>query len=272
MLGLHFDTPHGTPLRILCLGAHCDDIEIGCGGTLLRLLEERPDASVHWVVFSSTPERKKEALGGAELFLAGVREKHVTIHDFRDSCFPYVSLDIKDAFERLKREVAPDVIFTHFRQDLHQDHAFISQLTWNTFRNHLILEFEIPKYDGDFGTPNFFVPLEGRHCERKIRFILDTFVSQGGHQWFSADVGIAAAWCGIECARAMRRGVLLPQGGLYSDVGRPTGGKGRKIGADPARRPVEGCLRHRALSAATVPQPPVEVVASPSVPAGATAP
>lgn len=192
MLGLHFDTPHGTPLRILCLGAHCDDIEIGCGGTLLRLLEERPDASVHWVVFSSTPERKKEALGGAELFLAGVREKHVTIHDFRDSCFPYVSLDIKDAFERLKREVAPDVIFTHFRQDLHQDHAFISQLTWNTFRNHLILEFEIPKYDGDFGTPNFFVPLEGRHCERKIRFILDTFVSQVGHQWFSADVFMSA--------------------------------------------------------------------------------
>src|SRR5947208_13929409 len=109
MLGLHFDTPHGTPLRILCLGAHCDDIELGCGGTLLRLLEERPDASVHWVVFSSTSERKKEALGRAELFLAGVREKHVTIHASRASCCRYVSLDIRAAFDRLQREREPAV-------------------------------------------------------------------------------------------------------------------------------------------------------------------
>lgn len=175
-------------LTVLCLGAHCDDIEIGCGGTLLRLFEEQPQVAVHWVVFSSTTERRLEASMSAALFLQGVKQKTIRIHSFRDSFFPYHGAEIKEAFEQLKREVSPDVVFTHFRQDLHQDHALISQLTWNTFRDHLLLEYECPKYDGDLGNPNVYVPLQDRHAEQKIQFILESFQSQAGNHWFSRDV------------------------------------------------------------------------------------
>src|SRR5262249_19828689 len=152
---------HDRPTyHILCLGAHCDDIEIGCGGTILRLAREYDNLVFTWVVFSSNRERAQEALESANLFLQHTKEQTVSINSFRDGFFPYIGAEIKACFEQLKQEVAPDLIFTHYRHDLHQDHRLISDLTWNTFRGHLILEYEIPKYDGDLGAPNFFVHLD----------------------------------------------------------------------------------------------------------------
>ena len=173
---------------VLCLGAHCDDIEIGCGGTLLRLLEEHPGLSVHWVVFGSTPLRAEEARLGAGRFLSGAGEESVTIYEFADGFFPYHGAAIKECFESLKRDVSPDLVFTHYRQDLHQDHRTVSQLTWNTFRDHLILEYEIPKYDGDFGSPGLFAALPEAVCERKIDIILSCYRSQSGKRWFARDL------------------------------------------------------------------------------------
>lgn len=173
--------------RILCLGAHCDDIEIGCGGTLLRLLQEDPNREVYWTVFSSTPVRKKEALSAANRFLAPAKRKKIVIHKYRDSFFPSFHAQIKGVFEGLKKEFVPELILTHYRHDLHQDHRLICELTWNTFRSHLILEYEIPKYDGDLGAPNFFIGLDRATCERKAEYILNAFASQRGKQWFTAD-------------------------------------------------------------------------------------
>jgi LmbE family N-acetylglucosaminyl deacetylase len=178
------------PLRLLCLGAHCDDIEIGCGGTVLKLVATRRQIEVHWVVFSSGERREQEALKSAERFLCDVT-KTVTIHELRDGFFPYIGADLKERFEQLKAEFSPDLILTHYRHDLHQDHRLVSDLTWNTFRNHLILEYEIPKYDGDFGSPNFFVPLDESTCRRKIDAILDAYQSQKEKHWFSRDLFFA---------------------------------------------------------------------------------
>jgi LmbE family N-acetylglucosaminyl deacetylase len=179
----------GRPLeRILCLGAHCDDIEIGCSATILKLIAEQPETSVTWVVMGSTEVRAQEALESAHALLAPVRKKNIVIKAFRDGFFPYVGADLKACFEELKREVSPDVIFTHYREDLHQDHRLVSELTWNTFRDHLILEYEIPKYDGDLGRPNLFVPLDEDLCRRKIDNILGTFRSQADKRWFTEDL------------------------------------------------------------------------------------
>jgi LmbE family N-acetylglucosaminyl deacetylase len=139
-------------------------------------------------VFSSNEKRKREALKSAEKFLCGIVTKKVTIHDLRDGFFPYVGADLKERFEELKAEISPDLILTHCRTDLHQDHRLVSELTWNTFRNHMILESEIPKYDGDFGAPNFFVPLDEPTCRRKIDIVLESFLSQANKHWFSRDV------------------------------------------------------------------------------------
>ena len=176
------------PLRVLCLGAHCDDIEIGCGGTILNFAAAGRKVEVHWIVFSSTPEREQEARNSAVAFLSEVLEKTVVIHTFRDGYLPYLGREAKDCFEQIKREFSPDMIFTHYRHDLHQDHRMVSELTWNTFRNHLILEYEIPKYDGDFGAPNVFVPLDEALCRRKIDYILGAFHSQQGKHWFSREL------------------------------------------------------------------------------------
>jgi LmbE family N-acetylglucosaminyl deacetylase len=175
------------PLSVLCLGAHSDDIEIGCGGTLLRLLDEVPGTQVHWVVFAAEGLRAQEAGQSANLFLAGAGRKEIVLNAFQDGFFPYIGADIKRCFEELKKSVSPDLIFTHYRQDLHQDHRLISELTWNTFRDHLILEYEIAKYDGDLGVPNFFVHLEAPVCRRKVDYILQCFDSQRGKAWFSED-------------------------------------------------------------------------------------
>ena len=173
--------------RVLCLGAHCDDIEIGCGGTVLRLLEQNPRLEFYWMVFSSTPHRKREARKSAQLFLNKTPASRVVFKNFRDGYFPFQGARIKDSFELLKKSFVPDLIFTHSREDLHQDHRLICNLTWNTFRSHLILEYEIPKYDGDFGMPNFFVGLRESLCKQKIHYVLRCFRSQLRKQWFTED-------------------------------------------------------------------------------------
>ena len=174
------------PLNILCLGAHSDDLEIGCGGTLLRLLAEQ-EAVVRWVVLGCSGQRSEEARKSAESMLDAAREKQVNLHEFRDGFFPYLGGEIKEAFEELKGQVTPDLIFTHTRKDLHQDHRLLNELTWNTFRNHLILEYEIPKYDGDLGSPNLFVPLDDAVVEKKIRHLMQHFASQRDKRWFDEE-------------------------------------------------------------------------------------
>jgi LmbE family N-acetylglucosaminyl deacetylase len=187
MLSLALDRARDAPLRVLCLGAHGDDIEIGCGGTLLRLLNEYPRLDMQWIVFGAHDQRIEEAYASAEEFLKPVGKKKIVVKDFKDGFFPYAGAAIKLYFEQLKEQVSPDIIFTHFRHDLHQDHRLLCELTWNTFRNHLILEYEIPKYDGDLGAPNFFVHLDEQICRRKIAHILRHFKSQESREWFTED-------------------------------------------------------------------------------------
>jgi len=173
-----------NPLKILCLGAHCDDIEIGAGGTLLKLFDEYTIEQVAWIVFSSTELRKKEALKSAEQFLAKVPNKKIVVKSFHDGFFPYEGGEIKEYFEALKKGYSPDIIFTHYRDDRHQDHRVISDLTWNTWRNNFILEYEIPKYDGDLGIPNFFVALDEKYIKKRNQILLETFHSQSSKHWF----------------------------------------------------------------------------------------
>ena len=187
MLKFEFAKIEASPLKILCLGAHSDDIEIGCGGSILKLIDAHPGTEVHWIVFSSTRDREKEAQTSAELFLQKAKSRNVVVKTFRDSFFPYIGADIKAYFEELKQEISPDVIFTHYRHDLHQDHRLISELTWNTFRNHMILEYEIIKYDGDLGSPNTFIHLDAETCRKKVEYIMRVFKSQGQRSWFSED-------------------------------------------------------------------------------------
>jgi LmbE family N-acetylglucosaminyl deacetylase len=179
--------------RILALGAHPDDIEIGCGGALLRLLAESRELEVLWAVFAASSERAREARSSADAFLAGASKARVVVHDYRDGFLPYSGGAVKDDFEALKGEFSPDLVFTHYRHDRHQDHRLISDLTWNTWRDHLILEYEIPKYDGDFGSPNLFAPLPVATLERKIELLTSHFVSQAGKPWFTPDLFRAVA-------------------------------------------------------------------------------
>lgn len=176
------------PLRtVLCLGAHCDDIEIGCGGTVLKLIQQYPDLQFHWVIFSSDPQRAREAQESAALFLAGAGSSRVIVKDFKNSFFPYVGEQIKNYFEELRRAVQPDLIFTHYRHDLHQDHRLIAELTWNSFRDHLILEYEVLKYDGDIGAPNFFVELDEAICRSKLDHLMRCYRTQREKHWFTED-------------------------------------------------------------------------------------
>ena len=187
MRELSFVHKKGEPLKALFLGAHSDDIELGCGGTILSLLEQGQELEVWWVVFAASPARRLEAERSAEMFLRGAVKKEIIVRDFKESFFPYIGSEIKACFEELKRTISPDVVFTHFRDDLHQDHRLISELTWNTFRDHLILEYEIIKYDGGLGSPNVFMHLSEEVCSKKIRYLLENFRSQRSHQWFTED-------------------------------------------------------------------------------------
>lgn len=189
---------------VLALGAHCDDIEIGCGGTLLRLVREHPGLEVHWHVFASNPARAAEAEKSAKQFLEGASAR-IRVHAFRDGYLPTQWAEVKDAFEALKGQVRPDLILTHYRQDLHQDHRLVNELTWNTWRNHQIWEYEIPKYDGDMGIPNGFVELDETICRRKVALLRECYPTQWGKAWFSEDTFLGLMRLrGMECQAASR--------------------------------------------------------------------
>jgi len=199
MLGLKLPQVAGSPLKVLCLGAHSDDIEIGCGGAILRLAQEIEQLEMTWIVFGASGEREREARESAALFLESVKCKKVMVKSFRDSFFPFEGAQIKSYFEELKA-ISPDLIFTHNRKDAHQDHCLLAEFTWNTFRNHLVLEYEIPKYDGDLGQPNLFLPLAQEVYERKVRYLMQAFGTQRSKQWFGEDTFKALMRLrGIEC-------------------------------------------------------------------------
>ncbi len=203
MLSLHLGSDPSAPLSILCLGAHSDDIEIGCGGTLMRLLRERPGSTVRWVVFSANEQREAEARASAADFASAAGELEVTVLSFRESYFPYQGAEIKDALSQIAREVQPDIVFSHRRDDVHQDHHTLAGLTWNHFRDHLVLEYEIAKYEGDLGQPNVFVPLDAETAEAKIEKLHEHFGTQQDKAWFSAHTfrGLMAIR-GAECNSA----------------------------------------------------------------------
>ena len=186
MLDFSFFVEKRNP-AILCLGAHADDIEIGCGGTILKLVSDLPEVQFYWIVFSGDKKRAKEAKQSAAIFLREAKSKNIIVHDFRESYFPFCGADIKDFFEKLKHRLSPDLIFTHYRSDYHQDHRLLSNLTWNTFRDNFILEYEIPKYDGDLGKPNLYSNLNETLVQRKVKYICDVFQSQTEKQWFTED-------------------------------------------------------------------------------------
>jgi LmbE family N-acetylglucosaminyl deacetylase len=189
-----------APRRVLVLGAHADDAEIGAGGTIRALVQGSPATEVRWVVFSATGQREQEARGSADETVAGAAERTVEIHAFRDGFFPYEGARIKETFERLAASYQPDLILTHHREDLHQDHRVVAELTWNTFRNHTILEYEVPKYDGGLGSPNFFVPLSAELVDAKVAGLLRYFVSQRQKSWFAAETFRALMRLrGVEC-------------------------------------------------------------------------
>ena len=191
------------PLNILCLGAHCDDIEIGCGATLLSVLDSAPGANVWWQVFASTPARREEAIQGSERFCAGARVLEIEILDFRDGYLPYEGSAVKDVFESVKGRFSPDLVLTHYRKDMHQDHRKISELTWNTFRDHLILEYEIPKWDGDLRSPNTFVPVSEGEARRKVEILQSVYQTQKGKNWFTDDLFLSMMRIrGMECNSA----------------------------------------------------------------------
>jgi LmbE family N-acetylglucosaminyl deacetylase len=196
----------GTPVRrVLAIGAHSDDLEIGCGGTMLALTRADPAVAVHWVVFAARGAREDEARRSAEALLAGAAEVTVELHPFRDGYLPHASADVKDAFEDLKGRVDPQLVLTHTRGDLHQDHRLVCELTWNTFRDHLILEYEIPKWDGDLGRPNLYVPLDEQVVDEKVGLLMHHFPTQSAKHWYDAETfrGLMRLR-GLECASPTR--------------------------------------------------------------------
>jgi LmbE family N-acetylglucosaminyl deacetylase len=201
MVNLSLASPPGAGLRVLCLGAHSDDIEIGCGGTLLSLMKARPDVEIMWVVFSASGTREQEATASASVFLDGAAKSEVQVHGFRDGFLPFHWGDVKELFEGIKSRFSPDIVFTHRGEDRHQDHRLLSELAWNTFRSHLVLEYEIPKYDADLGQPNLFVALDEENRARKVHLLMEHFGTQRSKSWFSPETfnGLMRIR-GIECA------------------------------------------------------------------------
>jgi LmbE family N-acetylglucosaminyl deacetylase len=201
LLSLTRDLP--SPLQILCLGAHSDDIEIGCGGTILHLAKQHSECVVHWVVFGASGVRLAEAQRGAELFTTRAKSRGLILKNFQDGFMPFVGAELKAVFEEELKAISPDLVFTHNRKDAHQDHRLIAELTGNTFRDHLILEYEIPKYDGDLGQPNCFVPLEAEIFQEKVRSIMEAFPSQHSKRWFREDTFLSLMRLrGMECNSA----------------------------------------------------------------------
>jgi LmbE family N-acetylglucosaminyl deacetylase len=215
MLELTLPAAARRATRILCLGAHCDDIEIGCGGTLLKLLARGGSFEVTWVVFSAEAARAAELRASAARFLRGAKRTRLVTHGFRDAYFPAQYGPLKDSFAALKRLPDPDLIFTHQCAEHHQDHRLIGELTWNTFRAHLVLEYEIPKYEGQLATPNAYVALNRREVAAKTRALLASYPSQRRKRWFSAETfeaqmrlrgieaGCTSGWAEGFCARKL---------------------------------------------------------------------
>jgi LmbE family N-acetylglucosaminyl deacetylase len=200
MIQLSLEGAARKGLHFLCLGSHSDDIEIGCGGTIIRLADQYPDSTFHWIVFSATGVRAIEAQNAAVRFTSSAQLAGPVLKTFPDGFLPFVGSEVKAVFEEIKQQVNPDLIFTHNRKDAHQDHRLVAELTWNTFRNHLILEYEIPKYDGDLGHPSFFVPLQPATYQNKIQFIMDAFQSQHGKHWFQPETFLSLMRLrGMEC-------------------------------------------------------------------------
>lgn len=194
--------PDGT---VLCLGAHCDDIEIGCSGALIELQQRFPAVRIHWVVFSGDAVREPETRAAARALLGAEPGCTVEVLDFQGSYFPFSGAQIKDAFEDLKGRIKPDLIFTHFLHDRHQDHRVIAEFTWNTFRNHAVLEYEIPKFEGDLAHPNVYVPVSRETIDRKVAALIECFPSQRARQWFDADLFYGHMRLrGVECNSASR--------------------------------------------------------------------
>ncbi len=205
MIPFQFDLKEGKGLELLCIGAHCDDIEIGCGATLLKLIDQYEIKNIKWIVFASNEIRKKEAIASAESFLKNVSNKEIIVLNYRDAFLQYSSLEIKEYFESIKNSFQPHLVFTHYREDRHQDHRLLSDLTWNTFRNHLILEYEIPKYDGDLGQPNYFCQVSAAQAKRKINILLTSFESQKEKHWFDEETFLALMRLrGMESASSSR--------------------------------------------------------------------
>jgi LmbE family N-acetylglucosaminyl deacetylase len=193
-------TGSSEPLSVLCLGAHSDDIEIGAGATVLGWIESGIRLDVHWAVLSATGRRADEAHASARAFLTGAHRATIDLAQFTGSFFPYEGAEIKAWFEALKKRVHPDVILSHWRGDAHQDHREVSQLTWNSFRDHMILEYEIPKWDGDLGRPNVFIPASQVMMARKNKLLLEHFGSQRSKDWFDPQVFTGLARLrGSEC-------------------------------------------------------------------------
>jgi LmbE family N-acetylglucosaminyl deacetylase len=167
---------------VLCLGAHSDDIEIGCGGTVLRLVAG--GAKVHWAVFSGDKQRSSEAAQSARLFLGKSASTQLSTHTFKDGFFPASFGGLKEACESIAARVQPDVVITHARDDRHQDHRVLSDLAWNTFRRQVVLEYEVPKWDGDLGQPNCYISLSAATARRKVRALMKVFASQRSKDWF----------------------------------------------------------------------------------------
>lgn len=187
MINLRLQISGKRRLRLLFLGAHSDDIEIGCGGTVIELLKRYRDSEVKWVVLSGNDARAKEALASAGMFLRGVKRKQVILKKFRECYFPSEYPEIKNYFDELGRSYSPDIVFCHYRDDLHQDHRIVGELAWNTFRDHLILEYEIPKFDGGIGSPGVFMPLDDATVRRKLAILMKAFVSQHSKSWFTPE-------------------------------------------------------------------------------------
>lgn len=187
--------------RLLCIGAHPDDIELGAGGTVMRLVAQNPGLHIRWVVLcGADPVRAEEARKAAALFTAGAADVCVEIHAFKDAFLPWQGEQVKKVFEALKGDFTPDLVLTHYEQDRHQDHRLISQLSWNTWRDHIIFEYEIQKWDGDLGQPNVFVPLEKAQSYRKAKQIYDCYATQRSHHWFNEDTFLALMRVrGVEC-------------------------------------------------------------------------
>ena len=190
--------PRSGALKVLCLGAHPDDIEIGCGATILELVRQAAD--VRWAVFSGDDRRAEEAARSARLFLGADAGRRLVLHTFRDGYFPAQFAAVKEACEETAATFRPDLVFTHFRDDRHQDHRVLSDLAWNTFRHQVILEFEIPKWDGDLSTPNLYVPVTSRAAQRKVTLLSRAFASQRNKDWFGDEVFFGLMQLrGMEC-------------------------------------------------------------------------